>query len=49
MSKEMIDYNIARLIMLRRIASTQEQKIINLQLSKLYEFKYELLKGEDYV
>lgn len=47
--KEMIDYNIARLISLRRTATESEQKVINVQLGKLYEWKYELLKGVDYV
>lgn len=46
MSKNLIEYNIARLIMLRRTATTDEQKQINAQLTKLYAWKYELLKGE---
>lgn len=46
MSLEILDKNIARLIILRRTATTQEQKLINLQLDKLYQFRYEILKGE---
>lgn len=46
MSIDIINYNIKRLIKQRRLATTEEQKIINLQLNKLYEFKYEMMKGE---
>ena len=49
MSKEMIENAIRRLIIMRRDADVETQKKISIQLDKLYEFKYELLKGEDYV
>lgn len=46
MSIEIINKNIGKLIQMRRVAKDAEQKRINIQLDKLYQFKYELLKGE---
>lgn len=46
MSIEIINKNIRKLIQMRRVAKDTEQKRINIQLDKLYQFKYELLKGE---
>lgn len=45
MRLETVNKNIKRLIEWRRTASFEEQKKINLQLDKLYDFKWEILKG----
>ena len=47
MTLEHINDNISRLIEMRKQThnNIEWQKIINIQLDKLYEFKYELMKG----
>lgn len=45
MSLNTIEQNIQRLIILRRDADAKTQKAINVQLNKLYEFKYLILGG----
>ena len=47
MTLEQIIENIARLIVIRRDADFATQKRIGAQLEVLYNFKYELLKGEN--
>lgn len=47
MDLSIINENIERLILIRRDADSNEQKRINNQLDKLYEFKYSLIKGEE--
>ena len=39
--------NIERLLKMRMFAKDKEVDRINTQLNKLYEFKYELLKGAE--
>lgn len=46
MSLQNIEENIVRLIIARRTADETTQKRINAQLNGLYNFKYELLKGD---
>ena len=45
MNLETINKNIKRLIEWRRIADKNTQENINVQLTKLYDFKFEILKG----
>lgn len=45
MSLEQINKNIKRLVGWRRIADRDTQERINTQLTKLYDFKFEILKG----
>lgn len=40
-----IENNIKRLIEWRRMADKKTQEKINTQLTKLYDFKFEILKG----
>lgn len=47
MSMSQIKANIARLLKMRMFAQGKELDRINAQLDKLYEFKYELLKGAE--
>lgn len=49
MNLKTINENIARLIEWRRVADRQTQQRINAQLTKLYDFKYEILKGVENV
>ena len=43
MNLRIIEENISRLIIARRNASNKMQKVINEQLTKLYDFKREIL------
>lgn len=45
MNLETINKNIKRLIEWRKKADKQTQEKINTQLTKLYDFKFETLKG----
>jgi len=43
-NKELIEREIERLILMRRMADKETEKKINAQLDKLYQWKYELMK-----
>lgn len=43
-NKELIEREIERLILMRRMADEETEKKINIQLDKLYQWKYELMK-----